>query len=191
MKTLTKGRMWLFAVGQFGWALLSGLIGSWLIYFYQPDAQSIEVGHTVLIPQGRIFFGVLTIIGVITAVGRIFDAITDTLIGSWSDNCKSKSGRRIPFLKWSAIPLALVTVLVFFAPFQAESFSNGIWLFIFIALYYLFITAYCTPYTALYSELCNTEEQRMTCSTAISLTFIIGTPVAYVDPVIWSSGIPV
>lgn len=185
MKKLSHGKMWLFAIGQFGWALLSGLIGSWLVYFYQPDASAISAGHTILIPQGRVIFGVITIIGLITAAGRIFDAITDPLIASMSDKCKSKEGRRIPFLKWSSIPFAVVTVLVFCAPFKPESFANCIWLFLFVALYYLFITAYCTPYTALFSELGQNQKDRMTLSTIISLTFIIGTAVAYVAPTIW------
>jgi Na+/melibiose symporter-like transporter len=185
MKTLTKGKMWLFAVGQFGWAMLSGLIGSWLVYFYQPDAGSIAAGQIPLIPQGRVVFGVLTVIGCITAFGRIFDAVTDPLLAAMSDKCRSKQGRRIPFLKWSAIPFAVSTVLVFCAPFGQESGANAAWLFVFIALYYLFITAYCTPYTALYSELGHTQEERMATSTAISLTFIAGTAVAYVAPTLW------
>ena len=185
MKSLTKSKMWLFAMGQFGWALLSGLIGSWLVYFYQPDNQSIEAGLTPLIPQGRVIFGVLTIIGLITAFGRLFDAVTDPLVASMSDKCKSPKGRRIPFLKWSAIPLAASTVLIFCAPFAAGSTLNGLWLFIFVALYYFFITTYCTSYTALYSEICSNEKDRMTLSTAISLTFIVGTAVAYVAPTIW------
>ena len=41
MKKLTTGKIWLFAVGQFGWALLSGIISNWLVYFYQPDEASI------------------------------------------------------------------------------------------------------------------------------------------------------
>src|SRR5574344_1959642 len=185
MKTLSKGKMWLFAVGQFGWAMLSGLIGSWLVYFYQPDAGSIAAGQIPLIPQGRVVFGVLTVIGCITAFGRIFDAVTDPLLAAMSDKCRSKQGRRIPFLKWSAVPFAVSTVLVFCAPFGQESRGNAAWLFVFIALYYLFITAYCTPYTALYSELGHTQEERMAASTAISLTFIAGTAVAYVAPALW------
>ena len=42
MKTITKGKMWCFAIGQFGWSLLSALITNWLVYFYQPDADSIR-----------------------------------------------------------------------------------------------------------------------------------------------------
>src|SRR5574344_364436 len=190
MKSLSKGKTWLFAIGQFGWALLSGLIGSWLVYFYQPDATSIQAGQTVFIPQGRVFLGVLTIIGVITAFGRIFDAITDPLVASMSDNCKSPLGRRIPFLKWFALPFAIVTVLVFCAPINHISVLNAVWLFVLIAAYYMAITLYCTPYTALYSEITHNESERMYTSTAISLTFIAGTAAAYCAPVIWNALTP-
>lgn len=185
MKSLSKGKIWLFAIGQFGWALLSGLIGSWLVYFYQPNAESIAAGQPLFIPQGTVIFGALTIIGLITAAGRIFDAITDPLVASMSDNCKSPLGRRIPFLKWSAIPFAVITVLVFCTPFKNNQVLNAIWLAVMVLLYYMAITLYCTPYTALYSEITHTEEERMLASTAISLTFIAGTAVAYCAPTIW------
>lgn len=187
MKSLTKGKTWLFAIGQFGWALLSGLIGNFLVYFYQPDQTAINAGQTLFISQKRVFLGALTILGMITAFGRVFDAITDPLVASLSDNCKSKSGRRIPFLKWSALPFAIVTVLVFWAPVNHESVINAIWLVFMVAAYYMAITLYCTPYTALYSEITHTDEERMFASTAISLTFIAGTAVAYCGPAIWSA----
>src|SRR5574344_1166729 len=185
MTSLTKKKTWLFAIGQFGWALLSGLIGSWLVYFYQPDDASIAAGQTVFIPQGRVIFGVLTIIGIITAAGRIFDAITDPLVASMSDKCKSPLGRRMPFLKWSALPFAVITVLVFCTPFKDNQVLNAIWLGVMVLLYYMAITLYCTPFTALYSEITHTENERMLTSTAISLTFIAGTAVAYCAPTIW------
>ena len=34
MKKLTTGKIWQFAAGQFGWAMLSGIISNWLVYFY-------------------------------------------------------------------------------------------------------------------------------------------------------------
>src|SRR5574344_2142676 len=185
MKTLSKGKIWLFAIGQFGWALLSGLIGSWLVYFYQPNEESLAAGQIVFIPQGAVVFGVITIIGLITAVGRIFDAITDPLVASMSDKCKSPLGRRIPFLKWSALPFAVITVLVFCTPFKDNQVLNAIWLGVMVLLYYMAITLYCTPFTALYSEITHTENERMLTSTAISLTFIAGTAVAYCAPTIW------
>lgn len=186
LKSITKGKMWCYALGQLGWSMLSGLIGSWLVYFYQPAKTEIDAGMTLFIPQGTVVFGVLTIIGLITAAGRIFDAITDPLIGSLSDNCKSKLGRRIPFLKFSALPLAVVTLLVFCAPVRTVSQINTVWLCVFVTLYYFLITCYCTPYTSLIAELAHTQEEKLQISTCISLTFIVGTAIAYVAPVVWN-----
>lgn len=185
VKKLSTGKIWLFAVGQFGWSLLSGLISNWLVYFYQPDNVSISQGQTVFVPQGLVLFGVFTLIGGITAFGRIFDAFTDPMIASWSDRCKAKDGRRIPFLKWASLPLALSTVLVFWSPVNRLSWVNAIFLFVMVMVYYLSITAYCTPYNALIPELGHTQQERLNISTVISFTFIAGTAVAYLAPVIW------
>ena len=185
MKSLTRGKMWCYAIGQLGWSIISGLIGSWLVYFYQPNQEAINDGMISLIPQGRVVLGILTFIGLITAIGRVFDAVTDPLVGNWSDNCKSKLGRRIPFLRFSAIPLGLVFVLVFCAPVPAVSGINTVWLFVTVLLYYFLITCYCTPYTSLLAELPHNQDEQLKLSMCISLTFIIGTCIGYAAPVIW------
>ena len=185
MKSLTRGKMWCYAIGQLGWSIISGLIGSWLVYFYQPNQEAIDDGMISLIPQGRVVLGILTIIGLITAAGRVFDAVTDPMVGNWSDKCKSKIGRRIPFLRFSAIPLGLVFVLVFCAPIHGVSAINTVWLFVTVLLYYFLITCYCTPYTSLLAELPNNQDELLKLSMCISLTFIIGTCIGYAAPVIW------
>ena len=185
MKSLTKGKMWCYAIGQLGWSIISGLIGSWLVYYYQPNQEAIDAGMISMIPQGRIVLGILTIIGLVTAVGRVFDAVTDPLVGNWSDNCKSKLGRRIPFMRWSAVPLGLVFVLVFCAPVPSVSAVNTVWLFVTVLAYYFLITCYCTPYTSLLAELPHNQEEKLKLSMCISLTFIVGTCIGYAAPTIW------
>ncbi len=190
MKKLTTGKIWQFAAGQFGWAMLSGIISNWLVYFYQPDEAAISQGQTVFIPQGLAILGIITVIGGITALGCVFDAFTDPMIASLSDRCTSKNGRRIPFLKWASLPLALATVLVFWSPVNEKSWINAVFLLVMVLAYYLFITAYCTPYNALISELGHTQQERLNISTAISFTFIAGTAVAYLAPAIWGIFVP-
>lgn len=190
MKSLSTGKMWLFATGQFGWSLLSGLISNWLVYFYQPDEASIAQGQTVFIPQGLVVLGIFTVIGGITAFGRLFDAVTDPWIASLSDRCTSPKGRRIPFLKWASLPLVLTTVLVFWSPVNENSWINAVFLFVMVMAYYLSITAYCTPYNALIPELGHNQQEQLNISTIISFTFIAGTAVAYLAPVIWGGLIP-
>ncbi len=187
MKKLTKGKMWCFAIGQFGWSLLSALITNWLVYFYQPDAEQIAQGQTLFIPQGRVILGIATIIGGIAALGRIFDAVTDPLIANLSDRSQNPKGRRIPFMQKIALPFALVTVLVFWAPINGVSTVNSVWLLVTLLLFYLFMTTYCTPYNALISELGTTQDTRISISTYISVTFLLGSAVGYAAPFIWGA----
>ena len=179
MKRLTKRQMRIFAVGQLGWSMLSGIISAWFVTFYLPTQADIEGGAQQYIVPGLVIGGFLTILGLITALSRIFDAITDPLIASISDRSKNKRGRRIPFMQKAAIPLSAVTVLLFCAPVEAISSTNIIWISVFIVLFYLFMTMYCTPYNALISEFGKTQDDRMYISTAISLTFFAGTMLAY------------
>ncbi|MDD3430155.1 MAG: MFS transporter [Oscillospiraceae bacterium] len=181
MKKVTNKVLWIFAVGQLGWSLLSGIVVNWLVYFYQPNAENIAAGQTLFIPQGKILFG-LTVIGLIAAVGRLFDAVTDPWIASKSDRCTHKDGRRIPFMRWVAIPFGIVTVLMFVSPLQAESHINSLFLLIMSLLFYLCMTIYCTPYNALIPELGKTQKDRINLSTFISVTFFLGTAIAYLLP---------
>ena len=179
MKRLSKKQMIIFAIGQLGWSTLSGIIGAWFVTFYLPTSGDIAGGAVQYIWPGLVIGGFLTILGLITALSRIFDAVTDPLIASLSDRSKNKRGRRIPFMQYAAIPLAIVTVLLFCAPGGEKSGWNIVWISVFIVLFYLFMTMYCTPYNALISEFGKTQEDRMFISTAISLTFFAGTMLAY------------
>ena len=172
--------MIIFAIGQLGWSMLSGLISAWLVTFYLPTQKALdESGAISYIVPGLIIGGFMTVLGLITALSRIFDAVTDPLIASLSDRSKNPKGRRIPFMQIAAVPLSVVTVLLFIAPVNAISSWNIVWISIFIVLFYLFMTMYCTPYNALISEFGKTQEDRMFISTAISLTFFAGTLLAY------------
>lgn len=180
-KTATNKVLWLFAIGQFGWSLLAGIITNWFVYFYAPEAGSVNEGHILFIPQGIVFIG-LTVLGIIAAVGRVFDAITDPWVASKSDSCKSKLGRRIPFMRYAAFPFAIVTVLLFISPVNEISIINTVFLCAFSILFYLCMTLYCTPYNALIPVLGKTQKNRLNISTFISITFILGTTSAYAIP---------
>ncbi|MBR1533303.1 MAG: MFS transporter [Ruminococcus sp.] len=180
MKRLSKKQMRIFAVGQLGWSTLSGIISAWFVTFYLPtQVDMTENGAIQYIVPGLVIGGFLTVLGLITALSRVFDAVTDPWIASMSDRSTNKRGRRIPFMQYAAVPLSVVTVLLFCAPINEISSWNIVWISVFIVLFYLFMTMYCTPYNALISEFGKTQDDRMYISTAISLTFFAGTMLAY------------
>ena len=183
-KPITNKLLWIFAVGQFGWSLLSGIVTNWMVYYYTgtPDANNPNTGIFVSgITQSPILFK-LTLFGLVMAVGRIFDAITDPLIAGWSDRSRNKAGRRIPFMRAVAVPFALITVALFTVPQTANVAVNDVLLFAILMCFYLFMTIFCTPYNALIAELGDTQEHRINVSTYISFTFIAGTSISFMLP---------
>ena len=199
LKPITKKVIWLFAIGQLGWSLMSAILTNFIESFYQPDDVSVKEGMIYFIPQGRVILGVFTIIGGIYAIGRVFDAITDPWIGNLSDKSRNPKGRRIPFMKKAAIPLALITIMVYICPTAGNPVAsklgsngviNAIWVLVMMLLFYLFMTIYCTPYNALIAELSRDEKTLADISTAISFTFIFGSAMGYMAPTIWSAITP-
>lgn len=173
VKKLPPLKILWFALGQFGWSLCSFGVGNLMNYFYLPPKS----GDTALFPtyiySGQIL-GVLTLLGLITAVARGFDAITNPLIASWSDRNTSRLGRRTFFLAFSAVPFALLSVLLFVPLTNSESVLNALWLSGVILAFYFFFVSYTTPFTALLSEYGHTPEERLTLSTALSVTWALG-----------------
>lgn len=182
MKRLSKKQMIIFALGQLGWSTLGGIISAFLVSFFLPTKDDYLAGAVNYLKPGLIG-GFITIIGLISALSRVFDAVTDPLIASLSDRSTNKRGRRIPFMQIAAIPFAVITVLLFAIDFGAYSddlgWLNVLWVSVMIVLFYTFMTMYCTPYNALISEFGKTQEDRMFISTSISLTYFAGTLLAY------------
>ena len=184
LKPITNKLLWIFAVGQFGWSLLSGVVSNWMVYYYTgaPSEQNPNTGiFASYITQDPIFFK-LTLFGLVLALGRIFDAITDPLIAGWSDRSNYKGGRRIPFMRAMAVPFSLCTVGLFVLPQFGTEVVNDLVLFVLLMVFYLFMTMFCTPYNALIAELGDTQQHRINVSTFISFTFIVGQSISFLLP---------
>jgi len=163
----------IYALGQLGWSLCAYGATNLITYFYLPP----ETGDSSVFPsyifQGAIW-GFITVIGLLTLSGRIFDAITDPLIANWSDRWNRSPGRRKPFLWIGAIPFALFSVLVFVPITDGESLLNSLWLAFTLFGFFFFMTIYVTPFTAWMSELGHTPNERLNISTIISVTWALG-----------------
>ncbi|MCR5418360.1 MAG: MFS transporter [Lachnospiraceae bacterium] len=184
LKPITNKLLWIFALGQFGWSLLSGVVSNWMVYYYTgaPSEQNPNTGLFASgITQTPILFK-LTLFGLVLAVGRIFDAITDPLIAGWSDRADYKGGRRIPFMRAMAIPFSLCTIGLFVLPQTGHMVVNDVVLFVLLMVFYLFMTMFCTPYNALIAELGDTQQHRINVSTYISFTFIVGQSISFLLP---------
>lgn len=179
--TALPGRvLFFYAIGQLGWSTLINIVGLQLVYFYIPPQ---DAGIPIFITQAT-FLLVLNAITFIAASGRVFDAITDPIIANWSDNYQHPAGRRIPFLRYGAIPSAVFCVLMFVPIVQGESYWNIIWLVVMQLGFFLALTVYVTPFFALLPELGKTAAERLNLSTWISITYALGIILAAQTPVL-------
>lgn len=156
------------------------MLNNYLIYFYQPTAAS---GLPILITQGYVFAGMLTVIGLIKALGHVIDAVSDPVVAALSDKSGHRDGRRIPFLRRYAVPFALCALLIFCSPFDAP-LLNDLWLAVFIWGYYIFYTLYMVPHSALLPELVRDEGLLVDSYTYHSLFFVVGSMLGYATPAI-------
>lgn len=175
MKEVSKKTIIVFCLPQFAVGLFTTMLNNYLIYFYQPTEAS---GLPVLITQGYVFAGILTVIGLIKAVGHIIDAVSDPVVAGISDKSRNKNGRRIPFMKWFAVPFALSALLIFWSPSTNPVFNN-IWLAVFIWAYYIFYTLYMIPHSALLPEMVRDEGKLVDTYTWNSLFFVVGSMLGY------------
>ncbi|MEM6858845.1 MAG: MFS transporter [Pseudomonadota bacterium] len=101
----------------------------------------------------------------------ISDAISDPIVGYWSDNFRSRWGRRHPFMYAAAVPIALSFYWIWNPP---AGWSEGALFWYILVLAVLIrtcITFYETPSTALAPELSDDYDER---SSILSFRYFFG-----------------
>lgn len=174
-KQATTGTLFAFCMGDFARAIFNGLTVTYLMLVFVPQGKA---SLPILLPSAALAFAL------IRGLGMIFDALMNPLIASVSDKLTSKNGRRIPFMKWSAIPWALFCALMVFTPFEKASWVNVLWLAVTMTLYYFFSSLYLVPYFALMTEIVTETSKRVFFFTLNTFAFVVGSAVIYVTPII-------
>ncbi len=159
-----------YACGMIGWSIMTNIIIVMLPYFYLPPSSS---GLMPFVPQ-LLLFGVLNIMSVIAASGRLVDAVYDPFIASQSDKSTNKKGRRIPFMKWAILPAVIFCGLTFCPLVRGESLHNAYWLSFTLICFFMGATTYIIPYNALLPELTDTAAEKVKLSSFQQVGFVIG-----------------
>jgi Na+/melibiose symporter-like transporter len=124
-----------FGVGQAAEGLKNWSFGTLILFYYN---QVLEVPGTLC--------------GLALGIALIFDAVTDPLAGSLSDNWKSRLGRRHPFMYAAALPLG-ICFFGLFSPPQLSTYGLFAWLVVFSILTRGAMTLYHVPHIALGAEM--------------------------------------
>ena len=99
--------------------------------------------------------------GLATLIAILFDAVSDPIIGTISDNYNSKKwGRRHPLMFMSAIPLGISTYLLFTPISGLNQLQLFLWMTIFSILIRFFLTLFLVPGMSLGAELSSDYNER-------------------------------
>ena len=148
-----------YGVGAIGEASVLWLLATLAFFFYN---QVIGLS------------GFLT--GLAVSIAIFFDAISDPLVGSMSDNFKSKLGRRHPFMFASPLPVMICVFLIFTPPEGMNQLAIFAWFTGFTILLKLSITLFTIPHLALGAELSDDYIERskiMSFNNVLSYTGVI------------------
>jgi GPH family glycoside/pentoside/hexuronide:cation symporter len=110
------------------------------VYVYIPKFYTDVVGIDIGL-AGLLLFGV-----------RLFDAVTDPLMGTLSDRTRSRFGRRRPYIMVGSILVAVALIFLFNPPAVSTTWST-LWFAFWIYALFLFWTLVTVPYESLGPEI--------------------------------------
>jgi GPH family glycoside/pentoside/hexuronide:cation symporter len=100
------------------------------------------------------------IMGIIFSVSRIWDAISDPLVGYLSDRTRSRFGRRRTWILGSMIPIAGAFIMVFSPPPSLTGAGLAAWMAVAIIGFYSAMTLFFVPHLSLGAELSDSYHER-------------------------------
>ncbi|MDY6846251.1 MAG: MFS transporter [Chloroflexota bacterium] len=154
-----------WGIAALGTSLISGIYGGLLTIFYQ---DYLGLGARW--------------IGIAATIYAFWNAFNDPLFGYITDNTRSKRGRRIPYMRFTAPFLALTFILVWFAPPQAGQQTLFWWMLVSMLLYDTCYTIIGLVYSALLPEVTESDAQRNGLQISSSLFAMLGTLLGFIIP---------
>ena len=160
MKKLTsKKQIILYAMGGMGVNMLNLIVGTYLCDALMVEGFDVNVENWTYANKTLI---VAAVWSVMILVSKVLDGVIDIPFAAWTDNLKSKWGRRRPAILLGLIPMIIAFVL-FLNPIsnETESLANTIYLGIVLCIFYTFYTLTMVTYYATFSEIVDNDRDRV------------------------------
>ena len=117
-------------------------------------------------------------------IGRIWDAVTDPVMGFLTDRTRSRWGRRRPYLLFGAIPFGFMFTMLWFRPPTTSPFLLTAYFTVAYFFYDSCVTLITMPYFALTPEMTQDYDER-TSLTMYRMAFsITGSLTAFIVPLL-------
>jgi GPH family glycoside/pentoside/hexuronide:cation symporter len=118
-------------------------------------------------------------VGVIFALGRAWDAVSDPIVGTWSDRTRTRFGRRRPWMMAGVPLLAVCFSLVWLQPASLGSTGRLVWAIAALFAFYGAFTVYGVPHQSLGAELTTSHHERSRVFGLYAIAFTLGILLAF------------
>ncbi len=115
-------------------------------------------------------------------IWSFWNSINDLMVGFLSDRTKSKYGRRVVWMRLAVIPLAVVMILLFTVPLEANTGGKFAYFLCMLFLFDFCYTAWNLNYNAFFSEQFTTMEARSEAGKIRGIFVIVSLIFAFVLP---------
>ena len=117
-------------------------------------------------------------VGLLFAAGRVWDAVSDPIVGTLSDRTRTRLGRRRPWML-AAIPLLMMSFVMIWSPPDLGTAAMYGWTGLSLFLFYSAFTMFAVPHSALGAELTTDYHERNRIFGANSAAFTFGMLLAF------------
>ncbi|MGE4606636.1 MAG: MFS transporter, partial [Myxococcota bacterium] len=117
-------------------------------------------------------------VGVLFAAGRVWDAVSDPIVGTLSDRTRTRLGRRRPWML-AGIPLLMVSLLMIWRPPEMSTGPQYAWLALALFTFYSAFTMFAVPHSALGAELSTDHHDRNRIFGTQAAAFTFGMMIAF------------
>jgi len=149
---------WFYGVGDMGTAMLTAIIQFYLMFYYT-DVALIDPA----------------LVGMALMAGKMtWDAVNDPLFGYWSDRTRTRWGRRRPYLLFCAVPMALVTWLLFSIPIGLTGTTAFVVVLVTFLLFDTVHSLISVNYSSLTPEMSQDYDERTSITTIREIFTVLG-----------------
>lgn len=162
---LSAGYKFIWGLAALGTALVAGTYGALLPIFYQ-DYLGLQARW----------------IGVASVVYAVWNALNDPLFGYITDSTRSRRGRRIPYMRYTAPFLGLAFTMVWLAPAPSGQVALFGWMLATMLFYDTCYTIIGLVYSALLPEVSESDAERNHLQISASLFGLLGFLLGFIIP---------
>ncbi|TFH43625.1 MAG: MFS transporter, partial [Chrysiogenales bacterium] len=129
-----------------------------------------DIGSNIFIVTSGFFllFFLTNVVGINPALAglvllfpKLWDVVSDPIMGAISDRTRSRWGRRRPYLLFGALPFGLSFFFIFLAPGYATEMARALHVGLMFALGCTVFTVINVPYSSMVAEMSDDYNERM------------------------------